>query len=333
MIADSDWERVLADWRRSAPWQRQAHVLQDLVLSRIIVEACNDKRLRRRLVFHGGACLHKIWHDAPMRYSEDLYFLCVKPWHLPVVMRRMKKVMRDAGWTDVKSSFWRYPSLVASGLGGYELDMKVDFNPTRRASRRASRNRSSRGSLIVDSDWYRGQAPHIPCASPTDILASKIAATMERNKPRDLADLCTGIDAGIADVDEVIDAYHARYRRKSHPKSLSEGIDSLMSDEAYRQELEGSSDFMPAHFTEEMLRSVVSRIDDAMSRPRHHGGAERAAEVDESQRILEAVALAAARESGASCNRLVKSTQRPCFLRRGHKGRCRSIRRFGRPKL
>ncbi len=267
MTSGPEWSKIINDWQKSAPWREQDHVLQDLVLSRLIVESSNDSQMRRRLVLHGGTCLHKIWHDTPQRYSEDLDFLCVKPWHLPFVMRRMKKLMHKAGLSGIRYNFWGYPSIVASGLGGYEMNLKVDFNPTMRASRRAFINRSSRGSLTVESDWYRGEAPHIPCASVTDILASKIAAVFDRSKPRDLADLCTGIAAGLTDKDKVAEAYIVRYRRGSHPASLSAHIDDLMSDDRYRQAL-SNSDFLPRIFDDRMRQSVIAAVDSAIAQQR-----------------------------------------------------------------
>lgn len=84
-------------WTATAPWSTDGHVLQDLLLTRLIVESANDPHLRRRLVLHGGTCLHKIWHDRPQRYSEDLDYLCVKPWHLFRAVSGFRRINRARG--------------------------------------------------------------------------------------------------------------------------------------------------------------------------------------------------------------------------------------------
>lgn len=268
MNVSPGWDVIIEDWRATAPWDEPEHVVQDLVLSRLILEIANDKRLRRRLVLHGGTCLHKIWHNTPLRYSEDLDFLCTNPRHLPFVMRRVKQIMRHAGLSDARYSFWGYPSIAASEVDGRAVDLKVDFNPTLEAARRAFRNRSSRGSLTVDTDWYRGQTTLIPCASPTDILASKIAAVMTRAKPRDLADLCTGFAAGLSDVDSAVAAYHEHYRRHSHPTTLKSRVDLLLADETYRAGLAGGTDYQPAPLTDDSVLAAAAQIDNSIAKRR-----------------------------------------------------------------
>lgn len=266
MTAAPGWDHIIEQWRSTAPWKLPEHVLQDLVLSRVIVEFANDKRLRRSLVLHGGSCLHKIWLDRPQRYSEDLDFLCVKPWHLPFAMRRMKRIVAEAGVADAHFDFMGYPSLVGSQIDGRTIDLKIDFNPTPRASQRALRNRSSQGSLVVESDWYRGQTTLIPCVSAVDILASKIAAIMTRAKARDLADLTLGIESGIASASEVVAAYREHYRSTEHPRMLRPRVDALMSDDSFRHDLGADSDFMPNQFTPDSMYTAVATIDSQMAR-------------------------------------------------------------------
>ena len=328
MSSSDSWDDIIDEWQESAPWNNQEHVIQDLVLSRIIVEFANDRRLRRRLVLHGGTCLHKIWHDMPQRYSEDLEFLCVKPWHLLTAMRRMRRIVRDAGVSNVHFRFWGYPAVVGSEIGGRNIDLKIDFNPTRQAARRAFRNRSSRGSMAVESKWYRGQTAQVPCASATDILASKIAAIMTRTKARDLADLCTGIDSGIASVEDVVSAYQANYRRKQHPRTLRPRVESLMSQESFLNDLSDDNDFMPTAFAHSSLSAVLDSIDRRMTQT-HNTKATTALPESGSLALERAQAKAASRSAQVEpqCGQNVQRTGRPCFLRRGHRGRCRSVRR------
>ena len=273
MSRSVDWTAVIDEWRATtAPWLNPQHVLQDLVLSRIIVEFANDQALRRRLVLHGGTCLQKIWLDAPQRYSEDLDFLCVKPWHLPFVMRRMRRIAKRVGLADARFSFWGYPALLSSQIGGLAIDLKIDFNPTPKAARRALRNRGTRGGFFVESQWYSGETTLLPCASAVDILASKIAAIMTRNKARDLADLCAGIEAGLADTRDIVAVYRAHYHGSQHSPSLRARIDEMMSDASFRNDLTEGGDFIPQQFSPDSIHAVADSIDDALRSARHDDG-------------------------------------------------------------
>lgn len=61
----------IVEWRSQAPWKTDAHVEQDLILSRALLEIFSDDFLRSALAFRGGTALHKL-HLAPAaRYSED----------------------------------------------------------------------------------------------------------------------------------------------------------------------------------------------------------------------------------------------------------------------
>ena len=62
----------ITEWRAQAPWTTEVQVEQDLVLSRVLVELFSQEILRREVAFRGGTALHKLFLDAPERYSEDI---------------------------------------------------------------------------------------------------------------------------------------------------------------------------------------------------------------------------------------------------------------------
>jgi predicted nucleotidyltransferase component of viral defense system len=47
-------------WRETAPWVSDAHVEQDLILSRALVELFSDETVREHLAFRGGTALNKL---------------------------------------------------------------------------------------------------------------------------------------------------------------------------------------------------------------------------------------------------------------------------------
>ena len=60
------------EWRQNHPWQDDAQVEQDLLLTRALIELFSHDDLRERLAFRGGTALHKLYLKPPQRYSEDI---------------------------------------------------------------------------------------------------------------------------------------------------------------------------------------------------------------------------------------------------------------------
>lgn len=69
----------ITQWRSRAPWAMDAHVEQDLVISRAIVELFQEPELAKGLVFRGGTALYKLYFTPPVRYSEDLDLVQARP--------------------------------------------------------------------------------------------------------------------------------------------------------------------------------------------------------------------------------------------------------------
>ena len=56
-------------WRTQAPWDSEAHVEQDLIISRALVELFRVPELARSLKFRGGTALYKLYLRPAARYS------------------------------------------------------------------------------------------------------------------------------------------------------------------------------------------------------------------------------------------------------------------------
>ena len=62
----------IAQWRATAPWDTDAKVEQDLIISRAIVEIFSHPLLSSSLAFRGGTALYKLFMSPAARYSEDI---------------------------------------------------------------------------------------------------------------------------------------------------------------------------------------------------------------------------------------------------------------------
>lgn len=62
----------ITEWSKSAPWQNNFQVEQDLVIEKALFEIFSNDELRRQLAFRGGTALHKLYLKPQARYSEDI---------------------------------------------------------------------------------------------------------------------------------------------------------------------------------------------------------------------------------------------------------------------
>lgn len=63
---------AITQWNRIVPWNDNAQVEQDLIISRALVAIFSDEFLASQLAFRGGTALHKLYLSPQPRYSEDI---------------------------------------------------------------------------------------------------------------------------------------------------------------------------------------------------------------------------------------------------------------------
>ena len=58
-------QAYITAWRATAPWQDDAQVEQDLVLTRAVVEIFQNPQLANKLALRGGTALNKLFIHPP----------------------------------------------------------------------------------------------------------------------------------------------------------------------------------------------------------------------------------------------------------------------------
>ena len=90
----------IIEWRSAGhPWQSDAMVEQDLIISRALAELFSDAEISGQLVFRGGTALHKLFFDGPKRYSEDIDLVQRKAGPIGPVFNRVRELLE--GWMGV----------------------------------------------------------------------------------------------------------------------------------------------------------------------------------------------------------------------------------------
>jgi predicted nucleotidyltransferase component of viral defense system len=83
------------------------------------------------------------------------------------------------------------------------LKLKVEINTREHESYLGSRSYP----LVVDTDWYQGQA-EIASFEPEELFGTKLRALLQRRKNRDLFDLHQGLDQLELDPDRLVACFN-----------------------------------------------------------------------------------------------------------------------------
>lgn len=198
---------AITHWRNKAPWQNDAQIEQDLVLSRALVEIFSVPLLKKNLAFRGGTALNKLYLPHSTRYSEDLDFVQIEPQPIGETIDSIRAVFdpwlgeprrkRNEGRVVL---VYRFDS---EGLPSTPLRLKVEINTREHFSVLGYIQKQ----FQVENSWFSGSA-QITCFHLEELLATKLRALYQRKKGRDLYDLyiCNRIIEQL-DFQEVYDCF------------------------------------------------------------------------------------------------------------------------------
>lgn len=181
-------QAYIAHWRASAPWQDDAQLEQDLVLSRALVELFASKDLEGNLALRGGTALSKLFLPTAVRYSEDIDLVQIAAAPIGPILDAIRTVL-DPWLGDPKRSAsqgnmtltYRFESEVPPVR---PLRLKVETNTREHFTVLGHQKKT----FSVQSPWFTGSAEVMTYAIG-EILGTKLRALYQRRKGRDLFDL------------------------------------------------------------------------------------------------------------------------------------------------
>lgn len=203
-------------------WPELYQVEQDLLLSLAMTAIFNDKFLCEQVAMRGGTVLHKV-HLAPaVRYSEDIDLVAIGERPEKHIQKALMRVLRpilgkekSSAWASLRLAVrnaakpsrilrcvFKVPSVAAPGR---ELTIEVEVNVSERKPRFELQH-------LPFAFGFRGEtlSTFIASFNINEMLATKMRATFQRKKGRDLFDLYWALTAKSAvpvDTTKVIDAF------------------------------------------------------------------------------------------------------------------------------
>ena len=226
---------IITEWRAHSPWTSAAHVEQDLIIARALVELYSAPEFSTHMLFRGGTALHKLVLHPSARYSEDLDFVQMKPEPIGPVLDMIRT--RLDPWLGAP----RHERTVRGTTLTYRMQSELPpVTPLRLKIEINTREHFQvfdveRRAFAVETRWFTG-ACDIPTYALDELLGTKLRALYQRRKGRDLFDLWLGLTQGGADAARVIQAFHAYLAAEGHSVSagqLRQNLVAKMSDAAF----------------------------------------------------------------------------------------------------
>lgn len=258
---------AIVAWRRVAPWASDAHVEQDLVISRVLVDLFSDDFLREHLAFRGGTALNKLFFHPATRYSEDIDLVQTKTGPIGPILDRIRERLawlgdsprRDRG-PDVMHLVYAFESEIEPIE---RLRLKIEIN-TREHESVLPRIEVP---FEVDNRWFRGSA-RIPTYALEELLGTKLRALYQRAKGRDLYDFAVAFERESIDDAVVVDCFRRYMAIGGHTVTRAQFEENLvgkMASAAFREDivplLRSGSVYDAEVACRQVLERLVSRLE------------------------------------------------------------------------
>jgi len=193
-------------WRKVAPWPDDAHVEQDLVLSRALVELFSRPGVAEQVAVRGGTALHKLYFDPPGRYSEDIDLVQRDAGPIGPLVDEVRKVLDPwlgkPRWKASHGRFTLYYRFRTTLMPVVPKRVKLEVNTREHFAVHGFAARP----LEVASPWFSGTAD-VSTYTLSELLGTKLRALFQRKKGRDLFDLVLGLDHPDVDPDRLVAAF------------------------------------------------------------------------------------------------------------------------------
>ena len=231
----------LQAWTQHAPWPDLRLVEQDLIICRALCDLFNAPALKNRIAFRGGTAINKLLFRQPLRYSEDIDLVQVRPERIGPTIDAVRGALSWLGdchrerADKVMHLIFRFVPETAPET---TLNLKIEINTREHVNLYGLKNYH----FGFGNPWYEGRTD-IVSFQPEEIFGTKLRALLQRNKGRDLFDLSEGLRQLGLDGRKVVECF-AHYlklqglrisraeaeermlERLSH--SLTEDIDPLL---------------------------------------------------------------------------------------------------------
>ncbi len=232
----------ITEWQKSAPWQSNAQVEQDLVIERALSELFSIDFLRENLAFRGGTVLHKMFLKPQVRYSEDIDLVQINATEIGELLSVIRKTLK---FIDSKP---RYKTTKHNNTLIFRFKSEVE--PIQPIRLKVEINCREHFTVLgwkeinhsVQNSWFSGESKIITYELE-ELLGTKLRALYQRTKGRDLFDLYYALTNKVIDPHKIIQCYN-EYMIVSDGKAATSrefilNMDEKMKDDSFKGDIVG----------------------------------------------------------------------------------------------
>ena len=233
----------LQGWSAKAPWPDLRQVEQDLIISRALCDLFNAPKLKGRIAFRGGTAINKLLFRQPLRYSEDIDLVQVRPERIGPTIDAVREALAWLGNCARNRAghsthlIFRFNPETAPDT---ELNLKVEINTREHVHLFGLKTYP----FELASGWHEARTD-IVSFEPEELFGTKLRALLQRRRGRDLFDLGEGLKQLALDAGRVIACLEQYLAQEGHPVSRAEA-EQRMLEKLTRSLTEDVDPLLPA---------------------------------------------------------------------------------------
>lgn len=201
-------------------------VEQDLIICRALCDLFAAPELRDKIVFRGGTAINKLLFRRPLRYSEDIDLVQVRPERIGPTIDAIREALawlgdcnRDRASQSTHLTFRFEPEVDP----GTTLNLKVEVNTREHVNLLGLKTYA----FELVNGWHRART-EIVSFEPEELFGTKLRALLQRRQGRDLFDLDEGLKQLGLDSNKVIGCFEHYLKLEGHGISRADAEQRML---------------------------------------------------------------------------------------------------------
>jgi predicted nucleotidyltransferase component of viral defense system len=222
----------LQEWSAKVPWPNLRQVEQDLIICRALCDLFSMPKLKDKIAFRGGTAINKLLFRRPLRYSEDIDLVQVRPEGIGPTIDAMREALAwlgDCNRNRASHSTHLTFRFEPESDPGTTLNLKVEVNTREHVNLLGLKTYA----LELVNGWHQAKA-EIVSFEPEEVFGTKLRALLQRRRGRDLFDLDEGLKQLGLDGNKVIGCFEHYLKLEGH------GISRADAEQRMLRKLDGS---------------------------------------------------------------------------------------------
>jgi len=216
----------LQEWSTKAPWPDLRQVEQDLIICRALCDLFSAPKLKGRIAFRGGTAINKLLFRQPLRYSEDIDLVQVRPERIGPTIDAVRETLVWLGDCDRNRAghsthlVFRFAPETAPDT---KLNLKIEINTREHDNLLGLKTYP----FELSNGWHQARAD-ILSFEREELFGTKLRALLQRRQGRDLFDLNEGLKHLALDAGKVIACFEHYLALEGHSISRAEAEQRML---------------------------------------------------------------------------------------------------------